>query len=35
MLPEQAAALKNVRRWLDRVGERPAVQRGMQVPAPG
>jgi GSH-dependent disulfide-bond oxidoreductase len=33
MMPEQAAALGNVRRWLDRLAERPAVQRGMKVPA--
>jgi GSH-dependent disulfide-bond oxidoreductase len=33
MMPEQAAALGNVRRWLDRLAERPAVQRGMRVPA--
>ena len=33
LMPEQAAALRNVRRWLDRLAERPAVQRGMQVPA--
>ena len=32
LMPEQAAALGNVRRWLDRVAERPAVQRGMLVP---
>jgi GSH-dependent disulfide-bond oxidoreductase len=32
MMPEQAAALANVQRWLDRVAARPAVQRGMQVP---
>ena len=32
MMPEQAAALGNVRRWLDRMAERPAVQRGMRVP---
>jgi GST-like protein len=32
MMPEQAAALGNVRRWLDRLAERPAVQRGMRVP---
>jgi GSH-dependent disulfide-bond oxidoreductase len=33
MMPEQAAALGNVRRWLDRLAERPTVQRGMRVPA--
>jgi GSH-dependent disulfide-bond oxidoreductase len=33
MMPEQAAALGNVRRWLDRLADRPAVQRGMRVPA--
>jgi GSH-dependent disulfide-bond oxidoreductase len=32
MMPEHAAALGNVRRWLDRLAERPAVQRGMRVP---
>jgi len=32
MMPEQAKALGNVRRWLDRVADRPAVQRGMRVP---
>jgi len=33
MLPDQVGAMTNVRRWLDRVGSRPAVQRGMLVPA--
>jgi GSH-dependent disulfide-bond oxidoreductase len=33
MMPEHAVALRNVRRWLDRLAERPAVQRGMRVPA--
>jgi len=32
-LPEKVAELPNVQRWLDRVGGRPAVQRGMAVPA--
>ena len=31
-LPEKIGELGNVRRWLDRVSARPAVQRGMQVP---
>jgi GST-like protein len=26
------AAFRNVKRWYDRVGARPAVQRGMAVP---
>lgn len=30
--PEEAAELGHVRRWLDDVGARPAVQRGMQIP---
>src|SRR4030095_5868399 len=32
MMPEQAAALANVQRWLDRVAPRPAGQRGMRLP---
>ncbi len=32
MLPEQIGAFGNVRRWLDRLAARPAVQRGMAVP---
>jgi GST-like protein len=31
-LPERIGELGNVRRWLDRISARPAVQRGMQVP---
>ena len=33
MMPEKIGELGNVRRWLDRMGARPAVQRGMAVPA--
>ncbi len=33
MMPEKVGELANVRRWLDRVGARPAVQRGMKIPA--
>ncbi|HEY2388601.1 MAG TPA: glutathione S-transferase N-terminal domain-containing protein [Candidatus Binatia bacterium] len=33
MMPEKVGELANVRRWLDTVGARPAVQRGMAVPA--
>jgi GST-like protein len=33
MLPEKVAEFGNVKRWLDTVGARPAVQRGMAVPA--
>jgi GST-like protein len=33
MLPEQVSRFANVQRWLERIGARPAVQRGMQVPA--
>jgi GSH-dependent disulfide-bond oxidoreductase len=33
MMPEKVGQLRNVRRWLDTVGARPAVQRGMAVPA--
>jgi GSH-dependent disulfide-bond oxidoreductase len=31
-MPEKIGELGNVRRWLDRVSARPAVQRGMKVP---
>jgi len=31
--PERAGAMEHVSDWLERVGERPAVQRGMKVPA--
>jgi GST-like protein len=31
--PERAGPMEHVGRWLERVGERPAVQRGMKVPA--
>jgi len=30
--PERAGAMAHVAGWLERVGERPAVQRGMKVP---
>jgi len=33
MMPDRVAAFGNVRRWLDTMGARPAVQRGMAVPA--
>ena len=32
MMPEKVAEFGNVRRWLDTVGARPAVQRGMAIP---
>jgi len=32
MMPERVGDYGNVQRWLDAVGARPAVQRGMQVP---
>ena len=31
--PEQCGPMTHVAAWLERVGERPAVQRGMKVPA--
>jgi GSH-dependent disulfide-bond oxidoreductase len=34
-MPEKIGELGNVRRWLDRVAARPAVQRGMRVPDVG
>jgi GSH-dependent disulfide-bond oxidoreductase len=30
--PEQAGSMAHVGAWLERIGERPAVQRGMKVP---
>jgi GST-like protein len=33
LLPDQGASLGNVQRWLDAIGGRPAVQRGVAVPA--
>jgi GSH-dependent disulfide-bond oxidoreductase len=33
MMPEKVAEFGHVKRWLDSVGARPAVQRGMAVPA--
>jgi GST-like protein len=33
MMPEKIGELRNVQRWLDTVGARPAVQRGMTVPS--
>jgi len=30
--PEQAGPMEHVGRWLERIGDRPAVQRGMKVP---
>ncbi len=33
MLPDQVGVLSNVERWLDRLGTREAVQRGMAVPS--
>ena len=33
MMPEKVGELGNVRRWLDAVGARAAVQRGMKIPA--
>jgi GSH-dependent disulfide-bond oxidoreductase len=35
MMPEKVAELGNVGRWLDTMAARPAVQRGMAVPAVG
>ena len=32
MMPEKIKELANVQRWLDTVGARPAVQRGMAIP---
>src|SRR5262245_50220796 len=32
MMPEKVREFPSVRRWLDRMGTRPAVQRGMAVP---
>ena len=33
MMPDKVAEFGNVRRWLDAVAKRPAVQRGMAIPA--
>ena len=33
MMPEKVGAFGHVQRWLDAMAARPAVQRGMQVPA--
>ncbi len=33
MMPEKIAEMRGVQGWLDRVGARPAVQRGMKIPA--
>jgi GST-like protein len=33
MMPEKVGEFVGVRRWLDRLAARPAVQRGMAVPA--
>ncbi|TMA78231.1 MAG: glutathione S-transferase family protein [Deltaproteobacteria bacterium] len=33
MMPEKVGELGSVRRWLDAVGARPGVQRGMKIPA--
>jgi GST-like protein len=35
MMPEKVGEFVNVRGWLDRLGARPAVKRGMAVPAVG
>lgn len=32
-MPDQVAELGNVRRWIDTVGKRPAVQKGMSIPS--
>jgi GST-like protein len=34
LYPEMMQPVANVRRWLDTMGARPAVQRGMKVPEP-
>jgi GSH-dependent disulfide-bond oxidoreductase len=33
MMPDKVAEFGNVKRWLDAMGARPAVQRGMAIPA--
>jgi GST-like protein len=33
MMPEKVAELSNVQRWIDAVGSRPAVEKGMAIPA--
>ena len=35
MMPEKVGEMTGVRRWLDRLGDRPAVQRGMAIPKVG
>lgn len=33
MMPEKVAEFSNVQRWIDAMGSRPAVQKGMAIPA--
>jgi len=35
MLPDKVGEMRNVKRWLDAMAARPAVQRGMAIPAVG